>query len=122
MSKPYTWIGDDHPPGWKRVGSIDIADPADVHQANDRGHRIGAAYDGLSGSVAEPCTADVYHEIDGYDYADFSRECRDVRRELRAKILAIGDQELHRLYYRAITLSEHEAARRAIVSRQSESQ
>lgn len=56
----YTFIGGDHPPGYRRVGSIDVADPADVATALDRGLRIGNIYDGRSGSVAEPCCADVY--------------------------------------------------------------
>lgn len=67
MRKHYTWIGDDCPPCWKRVGSIDVADPADVATALDRLRRIGTIYDGGSGSVAEPCTADIYAEIDEAD-------------------------------------------------------
>lgn len=63
----YTWIGDDCPPGWRRVGQIDVADPADVHSAQDRGYRIGTIYDGMTFSVAEPCAADIYEEIEeGY--------------------------------------------------------
>ena len=64
-SVAYTWIGDDCPPGWRRVGSIDIADPADVNQAIDRGYRIGTTYDGGTYSVAEPCTSDIYEEHPG---------------------------------------------------------
>lgn len=63
--KHYTWIGDDHPPGWRRVGTIDIADPADSASARDRGYRIGGVYEGGSGSVAEPCAADIYKETCG---------------------------------------------------------
>lgn len=59
----YTFIGNDCPPGYRRVGSIDVADPADVASALDRGWRIGSLYDGGSGSVAEPCTADVYERL-----------------------------------------------------------
>lgn len=58
--KHYTWIGNDCPPDYERVGSIDVADPADVNSALDRGRRIGSIYDGGSGSCAEPCTADTY--------------------------------------------------------------
>jgi hypothetical protein len=60
----YTFIGDDCPPGYRRVGSIDVADPADVSTAHDRGLRIGSIYDGRSGSCAEPCTADIYERPD----------------------------------------------------------
>lgn len=60
--KYYTWIGDDCPPNWKRVGTIDVADPADVEWALARDRRIGTIYDGLSYSVAEPCAADTYVE------------------------------------------------------------
>lgn len=59
----YTWIGDDHPPGWKRLGSIDVADPADTQWAIERDLHIGSIYDGLSRSVAEPCRADIYEQI-----------------------------------------------------------
>ncbi len=62
MAKNYSWIGDDCPPQWKRVGTIDVADPADVSWALDKGRRIGSIYDGRSGSVAEPCAADTYIE------------------------------------------------------------
>jgi hypothetical protein len=62
MSKNYSWVGDDCPPEWKRVGTIDVADPADVATALDRGRRIGSIYDGKSYSVAEPCAADIYAE------------------------------------------------------------
>ena len=58
----YSWIGNDCPPQWKRVGTIDVADPADVAWALDRGRRIGSIYDGKSYSVAEPCAADIYAE------------------------------------------------------------
>lgn len=56
----YTWIGDNHPPGWEIVGSIDVADPADITRALDRGLRIGSTYDGGSGLYSEPCQADLY--------------------------------------------------------------
>lgn len=58
--KQYSWIGDDHPPRWRRVGQIDVADPADTRRAIDQGQRIGTIYDGGTHSVAEPCAADVY--------------------------------------------------------------
>lgn len=58
--KNFTWIGGDHPAGWRRVGWIDVADPADIERALDRGYRIGGVYDGGSESCAEPCTADIY--------------------------------------------------------------
>lgn len=60
----YSWIGDDCPPRWKRVGTIDVADPADVHSALQEGLRIGEIYDGKSYSVAEPCAADIYVEVE----------------------------------------------------------
>lgn len=63
VKRVYTFKGDDHPPGWKRVGSIDVADPADVQSALDKGYRIGSIYDGMSYSVAEPCCEDIYEEI-----------------------------------------------------------
>jgi hypothetical protein len=56
----FTWIGDDCPPAYRRVGSIDVADPADTARALDKGYRIGSVYDGYSGSCAEPCAADIY--------------------------------------------------------------
>jgi hypothetical protein len=71
MSRTYTWIGDDCPPEWERVGTIDVADPADVARARDRCLRIGTIYDGRTGSVAEPCTCDVYRER--YDDVDPER-------------------------------------------------
>jgi hypothetical protein len=63
-SKGYTFIGNDCPPGYRMVGTIDVADPADVHSARDRGYRIGTIYDGYSGSCAEPCAADIYERPD----------------------------------------------------------
>jgi hypothetical protein len=60
----YSWIGDDCPPQWKKVGTIDVADPADTHWALERDYRIGSIYDGMSYSVAEPCAADIYAERD----------------------------------------------------------
>lgn len=64
----FSWKGDDCPPDWKRVGSIDVADPADVSWALDRDYRIGAIYDGMSHSVAEPCAADIYEEVSAGPY------------------------------------------------------
>lgn len=64
--KQYSWIGDDCPPNYKRVGTIDVADPAAVDSALNRGRRIGSIYDGYSGSVAEPCAADTYITIEQY--------------------------------------------------------
>lgn len=64
----HSWIGADHPPNWRRIGTIDVADPADVRWALDRDYRIGTVYDGMSFSVAEPCAADIYDEI--YDEPD----------------------------------------------------
>lgn len=61
-SPTYTWIGDDCPPEWERVGQIDVADPADTFTAHERGLRIGSIYDGGTSSVAEPCAADTYQE------------------------------------------------------------
>lgn len=62
--KSFTFIGDDCPPGYRRVGTIDVADPADVRGAQDQGYRIGSIYDGLSFSCAEPCAADIYERLD----------------------------------------------------------
>lgn len=50
---------------------------------------------------------------DQIDSADLSKELTMARRELRQRLLQIDDKELSDLYYRVITLSEHEAARRA---------
>lgn len=50
---------------------------------------------------------------DQIDDADLSKELSAARREVRRRLLKIDDQELSDLYYKAITLSEHEAARRA---------
>jgi hypothetical protein len=60
----WTWIGDDCPPNYRRVGSIDVADPADTAWAIDKGYRIGNIYDGRSYSCAEPCRADIYEDCD----------------------------------------------------------
>ncbi|TCR01097.1 hypothetical protein [Neorhizobium sp. JUb45] len=62
--KSYSFIGNDCPPEYRRVGTIDVADPADVRRAEDRGYRIGTIYDGRSHSCAEPCAADIYEEVD----------------------------------------------------------
>lgn len=59
----HSFIGKDHPPNYKRIGTIDVADPADVSWALDQGYKIGTIYEGRSGSVAEPCAADIYEEI-----------------------------------------------------------
>lgn len=56
-------MGDDHPPGYRWVGTIDVADPADTALALDRGYRIGPIYDGASGSSAEPCAADIFEKV-----------------------------------------------------------
>lgn len=61
--RQFTWIGNDCPEGWRRRGRIDVADPADVTWALDKGYRIGTVYDGYSGSVAEPCAADIYESL-----------------------------------------------------------
>ncbi len=63
-ARPCTWIGDDHPPGWRRVTSIDVADPANTAWACENHYRIGTIYDGGSDSAVEPCCADVYEEVD----------------------------------------------------------
>ena len=49
------------------------------------------------------------------EYADFSSQCDEVRLKMRQKILASDDAELRSLYYRSITLSEHEAGRRMLL-------
>jgi len=59
----FTWIGDDHPDGWERYGSMDLGDPASVTWALDEGLRIGATYDGGSGLYSEPCRADLYRRV-----------------------------------------------------------
>jgi hypothetical protein len=64
MPKHYSWVESDCPPGWQRIGTIDVADPADVSSALDQGYRIGSLYDGRTGSVAEPCAADIFVETD----------------------------------------------------------
>lgn len=66
--RSHAWIGDDCPPGWRCVGSIDLADPADTAWAIDRGYRIGATYHGGTDSVAEPCSADVYERVPPVDH------------------------------------------------------
>ncbi len=48
------------------------------------------------------------------NYDDLSKERDQVRRETRKRLVALGDIKLKELYYRAITLSEHEAARLAV--------
>jgi hypothetical protein len=63
-ARPRTWKGDDHPPGWRRVTSIDVADPANTAWACENHYRIGTIYDGGSDSAVEPCCADVYEEVD----------------------------------------------------------
>ena len=67
-------LGDDFPAGWKKVGTIDVADPADVRWSVDRGYRIGDIYDGLSFSVAEPCAADIYRKDDDLQSTRLARE------------------------------------------------
>lgn len=49
-------------------------------------------------------------------YADYSVACDQVRREMRALILERDDPKLSSLYYRSVTLSEHEAARRTLLT------
>lgn len=61
----HRWKGDDHPPGWRKVATIDVADPADGAYARDRDWRIGSVYDGGTRSVAEPCAADCYERVPG---------------------------------------------------------
>lgn len=63
-ARQHTWKGDDHPPGWRRVTSIDVADPANTRWACENHYRVGTIYDGGSGSAVEPCCADVYEELD----------------------------------------------------------
>lgn len=45
---------------------------------------------------------------------DLSKELAEARREMRRRLLSLKDEQLKCLYYRAITLSEHEAARLAV--------
>lgn len=59
-----TWIGEDHPPGWRRVTSIDVADPANTRWASENDYRIGTIYDGGTDSAVEPCCADVYERVE----------------------------------------------------------
>ncbi|SEE52679.1 hypothetical protein [Bradyrhizobium lablabi] len=87
MTKRYSWIGDDCPPEWKRVGTIDVADPADIATALDHGRRIGTIYDGKSYSVAEPCAADIYAERD---------DVIEPREHVGDQALASGDKEAWR--------------------------
>ena len=72
--KSYSFIGDDCPPSYRRVGTIDVADPADVRRAEDRGYRIGTIYDGRSYSCAEPWAADIYEELDEEPFPQPSRK------------------------------------------------
>lgn len=72
--KSYSFIGNDCPPGYRRVGTIDVADPADVHSAQDKGYRIGTIYNGYSGSCAEPCAADIYERPDEEPFPQPSRK------------------------------------------------
>jgi hypothetical protein len=63
MSK-FEWKAGSHPPDWEKCGTIDIADPADVQWALDRGYRIGVIYDGGTRGIAEPCHADIYKLVE----------------------------------------------------------
>lgn len=74
--KSYSFIGNDCPPGYRRVGRIDVADPADVHSAQDKGYRIGTIYDGYSGSCAEPCAADIYERPDEEELTATCERCQ----------------------------------------------
>lgn len=49
-------------------------------------------------------------------WADYSEACDKVRREMRALVLERNDPKLSSLYYRSLMLSEHEAARRTLLS------
>lgn len=64
MAAHPAWIGDDHPAGWRRVGKIDLGDPADTKAALAKGYRIGSAYDDGSDPAGEPCAADIYEKTE----------------------------------------------------------
>jgi hypothetical protein len=55
------------------------------------------------------------HEI-ADQYADYSAQCDQVRREMRKFVLDSNDPKLSSLYYRALLLSEHEAVRRMLLA------
>lgn len=86
LTRLHSWIGDDCAPGWKRVGTIDVADPADTQWALDRDYRIGAIYDGKSYSVAEPCAADIYEEI-RCEYCDGTGDVHSLDGEWRGRCI-----------------------------------
>lgn len=46
---------------------------------------------------------------------DRSKECNELRRKLRARLLEIGDESLTDLYYNTGALSKYEAARHALI-------
>lgn len=91
-SHVHTWIGDDCPEGWRRVGSIDVADLADVVTACAKDRRIGTVHDGFSGSAAEPCCADVYARTElGKQVDRLQWKIEDLEHEaaqLRSRLLA----------------------------------
>lgn len=72
----HTWIGEGHPPGWRRVTSIDVADPANTRWASENDYRIGAIYDGGTDSAVEPCCADVYERVE--PEASVDQACIDL--------------------------------------------
>lgn len=70
----YSFIGDNCPPGYRHIGTIDVADPANVSWALDQGYRIGSIYDGGTYSCAEPCTADIYERPDEARFPQITRK------------------------------------------------
>jgi hypothetical protein len=100
--KSYSFIGNDCPPGYRRVGTIDVADPADVRRAEDRGYRIGTIYEGRSYSCAEPCAADIYEELD---------EALESAKALTARAIEIICLEASEMGFTEDTISEFRAGR-----------
>lgn len=100
--KSYSFIGNDCPPGYRRVGTIDVADPADVRRAEDRGYRIGTIYDGRSYSCAEPCAADIYEELD---------EALESAKAITARAIEIICLEASEMGFTEDTISEFRAGR-----------
>ena len=52
-------------------------------------------------------------DTDELDNADLSSELTEASREMRRRLLQMDDKELSDLYYKALTFTAHEAARRA---------
>lgn len=51
-------------------------------------------------------------DFDELDNADLSKELTEATRDMRRRLLQIGDQSLTQAYYKALTFCAHEAKRR----------